>query len=57
MIDRHRQGEFELENSEDEIKTLALEARTQLEKGTIDAALLTELCCSIINVLANRTVD
>ena len=49
--------EFELENSEDEIKTLALEARTQLEKGTIDAALLTELCCSIINVLANRTVD
>jgi len=49
--------EFELENTEDEIKTIALEARTQIEKGKIDAALLTELCCSIINVLATRTVD
>ena len=49
--------EFELENSEDEIRTLALEARAQLEKGTLDGALLTELCCSIINFLSENAVD
>lgn len=49
--------EFELDNSQEEIRTLSLEARAQLDKGNLDAALLTELSCSIINHLANHAVE
>jgi hypothetical protein len=42
--------EFDLDGSFDELQTLVQEVKAQLEKDKLDDALITELCCAVLEL-------
>lgn len=47
--------DFEIEASFDELQALVQETKQQIEKGNIDHGLITELCCTIIEIVKQQS--
>jgi len=46
--------DFEIEGSFEELETLVQETKIQLEKGRVDHGLITELCCTVFEIMKEQ---